>query len=342
MKFGAIIGNPPYQRADGGAQASAEPIYQNFVGISKNSTNRYVTMIMPSRWYAGGRGLDDFREEMLNDKHIVLLDDYLHPEEVFPNTNNRGGLCDFLWDYKMNNNNVVEVITHNGNNEIIKSTRNLKVNELDIFVRDSKGLNIIEKVVSKHNDNVMESYVSSLRPFGLRGYFIKDVNYKKNNNKNRTLILCYGKGKIIGYVDKKYINDNNDCIDKYKVFIPRANNIATELNDDNLNAFVGKPKEICTESYLVVGSSLNLNKNSAENIVLYMKTKFMRYMHSLAKTSQDATSKTFRFVPMQDFTNKSDIDWKKSIKEIDKQLYKKYKLSKDEIAIIENNIKPMK
>ena len=123
--------------------------------------------------------------------------------------------------------------------------------------------------------------------------------------------------------------------------MPRANNIGTELNDDNLNSFIGMPNEICTESYLVVGADLELNENSAKNLEKYLKTKFVRFLHSLLKSSQDATSKTFELVPIQDFTENSDIDWSKSSNQIDQQLYLKYGLTNEEIKHIENSIKEM-
>ncbi len=132
-----------------------------------------------------------------------------------------------------------------------------------------------------------------------------------------------------------------EWIDKYKVFTPRANNIATELNDDNLNTFIGEPKTICTESYLVIGAELNLDLNSAANLCKYLTTKFARFLHSLAKSSQDATSKTFRFVPTENFTTESDIDWSLSVNEVDQQLYSKYNLTEEEIEFIEESIKPM-
>ena len=124
--------------------------------------------------------------------------------------------------------------------------------------------------------------------------------------------------------------------------MPYANNIRTELYDDNLNAFVGQPNSVATETFLVVGADLFLDENSAQALVQYLKTRFARFMHSLSKASQHATSKTYRFVPLQDFTVQPDIDWNKSISEIDQQLYKKYELSEDEIAFIERKIKPMK
>ena len=187
----------------------------------------------------------------------------------------------------------------------------------------------------------LTSNISSLRPFGFRGYFVKDENYKKEKTGLKNAVVCIGKGKQIGDVEKALILKNIEWIESWKVFMPRANNISTELNDDNLNAFVGRPNEICTESYLTCFADDGLTEISVENAIKYMTTKFVRYSHSLSKSSQDATAKTFRFVPMQDFTNESDIDWSKSINEIDEQLFDKYGLSVDEREHIKSSIKDM-
>jgi len=154
-------------------------------------------------------------------------------------------------------------------------------------------------------------------------------------------LICYAKGKKIGYVENKLYNFQKIIIDCYKVFTPYANNIGTELNDDNLNTFVGKPGSICTETYIMLGYNLKLDRNSATNLSKYFSSKFSRFLHSLAKSSHHGTSKTYKFVPLQDFTEKSDIDWTKSIPEIDQQLYAKYGLTAEEIAFIESMIKPM-
>ena len=154
-------------------------------------------------------------------------------------------------------------------------------------------------------------------------------------------IICFGKGRKIGYVENDLITVNQKWINKFKVFTPYANNIGTELSDDNLNTFIGEPGTICTESYLLFGHDLNLDLLSTKNICTYCTTKFFRFLHSLAKASQDATSKTYKNVPLQDFTEKSDIDWNKSIPEIDRQLYNKYNLTEEEIGFIEKMIKPM-
>lgn len=340
MKFEVVVGNPPYQVSDGGAQASAQPIYQHFVDVSKKVATKYSTLIIPARWYVGGKGLDEFRNEMITDNHIKILNDCLTPEDIFSNTNIRGGICYFLRDTSYNNlKNQVEVNTIKGSEIIQKAVRPLKISDYDIFIRDSKATTILEKI--KSNETKMEKYISSLRPFGLRGYFSKSDDYKATPENMNEPIICYAKGKQIGFVETNYIKNNTQWIDKWKVFIPRANNIGTELNDDNLNSFVGKPKEICTESYLVVGVDLNLNEDSANNLAKYLRTKFFRYLHSISKSSQDATSKTFKFVPVENFSSNNEINWSKSIKEIDESLYKKYSLNVEEISHIENTIKEM-
>ena len=341
MKFDVVVGNPPYQISDGGAQASAKPIYQYFVKLSNELTNHYSSLIIPSRWYVGGKGLDEFREDMLNDSHIKELHDCLTPEDIFPNTNIRGGVCYFLRDFNYNNiNELVKVVTHESNSIILETDRSMKINNSEVFIRDGRAKDILTKIC-RDNFISIAQYISPLRPFGLRGYFAKSDKFKESQKGLKEPISCYAKGKKIGYVEKKEVLSHLDWIDNWKVFMPRANNIGTELNDDNLNSFIGKPNEICTESYLVIGAELSLDEISSVNLAKYMKTKFLRYLHSLLKSSQDATSKTFEFVPIQDFSKNSDIDWSKSIHEIDQQLYKKYDLNDDEITYIESKIKDM-
>jgi hypothetical protein len=219
--------------------------------------------------------------------------------------------------------------------------RLLKTSEMDTFVRHNEAVSIIEKINQSKDFNSFSNYVSPLRPFGFRGYFTNDEKFRNESVNLITPVICYGKGKKVGYVDKSEVQTRKDWIERFKVFTPRANNIGTELNDDNLNTFIGEPGTICTESYLVIGAELKLDNDSAKNLCKYLSTKFLRFMHSLAKASQDATSKTYKFVPLQDFTSNSDINWSKSIPEIDQQLYQKYNLSEEEIDFIESMIKPM-
>lgn len=330
MKFDVIIGNPPYQLSDGGAQASAKPIYHYFVEQAKKLNPRYLTMIIPARWYAGGKGLDGFRDVMLTDKRIVELHDFPNTDDCFPGVNIRGGVCYFLWskDYD-NTKDLVRVVTHIQENE--ESTkRNLKYGDLDIFLRYGKSISILEKIMKSCGDDVMAKHVSSRKPFGFSTDFAKGSKFRSKPTGMDYPIPCYGKGKTIGYVEFNDIPNHQDWIGKWKVFTSRANNIGTELNDDNLNAFVGK-KEICTESYIVIGADMDLTEQTAMNLAEYLQTRFARFCHSLAKASQDATSKTYRFVPAQDFSKK----W------TDKALYKKYGLNNEEISFIESTIKEM-
>ena len=342
MKFNAIVGNPPYMEMDGGAQASAKPIYNQFVEIAKKINPQYVSMIMPSRWYSGGKGLDEFRDKMLNDTKISILHDFLNPEQVFPKTNIRGGICYFLWDSVYDNEkSLIRVVTHQLNTPPITVFRSLKSEHSDTFIRHGIAISIVNKVSNFSNFESFTKYVSVLRPFGFRGYFTDDSRFNSTDKGLEDPVVCYGKGKKIGYVERKEILVRKEWIDRYKVYTPRANNIGTELNDDNLNTFVGEPRTICTESYLVLGANLELDNNSAENLKKYFTTRFTRFQHSLAKASQDATSKTYQFVPLQDFTDTSDIDWSQSLVDIDRQLYTKYGLNEEEVAFIEGMIKVM-
>jgi hypothetical protein len=342
MKFNVIVGNPPYQQSDGGAQASAKPIYNLFVDVAKQLSPSNIAMIMPTRWFAGGRGLNEFRDQMLNDTHISELHDFLKPELIFQNINLRGGICYFLWDKAYDNTQeLTKVFTYRDDLIPKMNNRSLKTEDSDILIRHSIGIEMINKINSHPDFESFEKHISSLRPFGFRGYFTKDVKFRDSKKGLKNPVICYGKGKQTGFLEREEITKNTEWIDKFKVYTPRANNIGTELNDDNLNSFVGVPNTICTESYLVIGVDLELNQSSATNLCKYLTTKFARFQHSLGKASQDATSKTFRFVPTQNFTENSDIDWSKSTVEIDKQLYTKYKLTKEEIEFMESMIKSM-
>ena len=340
MKINAIVGNPPYQVMDGGAQASSIPVYQHFVSIAKKILPSFISMIMPARWYAGGRGLDDFRADMLSDKTIRSLHDFPKASDLFNNVEIKGGLCYFLMDSTYNNvENAPNIVSHTETGVFI-SQRHLSQNASDIFIRDGRSISIITKVTGMSGEYI-QSHVSPLRPFGLRGYFVNDANFHETSDDLTTPVVCIGKGLNKGYVERSLVLQHTNWIDRFKVIIPRANNIGTESNDDNLNAFVGCPNEICTESYLCVFADSDLSYSECVNICKYLKSRFARFMHCQAKSSQDATAKTFRFVPMQDFSNKSDIDWSKSVEEIDAQLYAKYNLSNEEVAFIESMIKPM-
>jgi len=347
MKFNVIVGNPPYQQKDGGTNKnSASPIYNHFVDISKSLNPEYISMIMPTRWYAGGKGLDSFRDGMLNDIRISELHDFLQPELIFPNINLnlRGGICYFLRDNSYDNSSDLTKVYTYGDTLISNlNIRSLKTKDSDILIRHSLAVEIFQKVKLNDKFESFENHISTRKPFGLESNIVEKPNIFRSSKKGvESSVDCYGKGQKIGYVALKGITKNTEWISKFKVFTPRANNIGTELNDDNLNTFIGKPNTVCTESYIVVGINLELKKSSALNLCKYFKTKFARFQHSMGKASQDATSKTYKFVPLQDFTTDSDIDWTTSIEDIDKQLYKKYELTDKEIGFIKKMIKPMR
>jgi len=340
LKFDVVIGNPPYQEEDGGAQASARPIYNHFIEATKELNPEYMSYIIPTRWYVGGKGLNSFRENMLNDRHLVELHDFLTPQDIFPNTNIRGGVCYFLWDKDYNYEDETRVVSYENGKIINDVNRPMKIDGIDIFVRDGRAPKIINKIRDDEFES-LKSYVSPLRPFGFRGYFVDDERFNTSPENLKDPVICYGRRMEKGFIEREIISKRSQWIDKWKIITPRANNIGTELNDDNLNTHIGKPNTICTESYIVIGADLNLNEQSTNNLSKYLSTKFTRYLHSLAKGSQDATSKTYNFIPVQDFTKDSDVDWDASIKGINDQLFEKYNLTQEEINHIDNKIKEM-
>lgn len=332
MKFSAIVGNPPYQEADGGAGVSSKAIYPYFVDITRKLNPSFASLIIPTRWFTGGKNLDEFRASMLCDTHIKELHDCLHPEEVFPNTNNRGGICYFLWDRNYDNlESKMKVVTHEGEGVTSEYLRDLRIHDMDIFFRNNKAISILDKVISDDSIPTIKEHMSAAKAFGFRTFFISDPKFRSSTRGLTEPIKCYGRAGKIGYVEKSEVSSHTEWINCWKVFIPESNNIGTELNDDNQNSFVGAPKEICTESFLCVGADLSLNENSAKNLSMYLRTKFARFLLSLAKISQHGTSKTYRFVPLVDFSE----EW------TDEKLYAKYGLTQDEIDIIESSIKPM-
>lgn len=342
VKFDVVIGNPPYQESDGGAQASASPIYHKFVELAKSLNPNHISLIMPSRWYTGGKGLDNFRADMLSDSIIRDLYDFPNPDEVFPNTNIRGGVCVVHWDSEWNNQkDLTRVITMNGGKVTAEVHRMLAEDGVDIFIRDYRILDILTKIEATHQHKGKISEIASpLKPYGFRGFFIRDKRFYADATDLTDPVVCYGKGAV-GYVERAEITTKKEWIDCWKVLTARANNIGTELNDDNFNTIIAGPGTICTETYIVLGADLDLTEQQAHNLSNYMKTKFARLLHATAKSSQDAARTTYKFIPLQDFTSHSDIDWSQPIAEIDAQLYRKYGLSEDEIAFIESKVKEM-
>ncbi|GAB6730094.1 Eco57I restriction-modification methylase domain-containing protein [Streptococcus uberis] len=342
VRFDVVIGNPPYQESDGGAQASASPIYHKFVELAKSLNPNHISLIMPSRWYTGGKGLDNFRAYMLSDSTIRDLYDFPNPDEVFPNTNIRGGVCVVHWDSEWNNQkDLTRVITMDGGKVTAEVHRMLAEDGVDIFIRDYRILNILTKIeaTNQHKGKISE-IASPRKPYGFSGFFIRDKRFYADATDLTDPVVCYGKGAV-GYVERAEVTTKKEWIDCWKVLTARANNIGTELNDDNFNTIIAGPGTICTETYIVLGADLGLTEQQAHNLSNYMKTKFARLLHATAKSSQDAARTTYKFIPLQDFTSHSDIDWSQPIAELDAQLYRKYGLSEDEIAFIESKVKEM-
>ena len=322
MQFDVIIGNPPYQMSDGGNSASAMPIYQNFVLKSKKLNPRYIVMITPSRWFAGGKGLDDYRREMLNDKHIKTLVDYPNAKDCFPNISIGGGVSYFLWDRTWEGD--CTVVNIDGENRIEK-TRPL--NEYPVFIRFNSAINIVKKV-SSQKEHCIDSIITSRNPFG----FPTNERGKTNKQKDDlTLITSQGNR----YVKMNEVIQGKSLVKKYKVLMSRSTaEHAGEPDKDGRFKVISRteiigPGVVCTDSYIILGGFDK--KSEADNLLGYMKTKFMRFLLLQAVSSINLTKDKFQFVPMQDFSH----PW------TDEMLYKKYDLNKDEIAFIESMIRPM-
>ena len=343
VKFGAILGNPPYQESDGGAQASARPIYHKFVEITNKLSINLATLIIPTRWYAGGKGLDQFREHMLANTHISQLHDFINPETVFPGTNNRGGVCYFLIDKEYNTavSNGTLIVTHENNDAKYKVVRELNTFKSGMFMRDSQGVTIVNTIINNEKFSPLSEYISAAKAFGFRTFFVKDKRFRSTNLGLKQPIKCYARGGKIGYVERSEVSSHVQWMDSWKIFVPESNNIGTELNDDNQNSIIGGPNSICTETYLVVGAELSLNQKSSTWLNSYLKTKFSRFLHSQAKVSQHGTKQTYRFVPVPDLSEKSPINWDLSLDEIDEQLFNFYGLNEEEKQHIRNSIKDM-
>ena len=330
MKFDVIIGNPPYQLNDGGGDGnSATPIYNLFIEQAKKLNPTYLAMIIPARWYSGGKGLDDFRRNMLIDDRMSIIHDFPETSDCFPGLNIRGGVCYFLWDKQHSGN--CKVFNHK-NGEVISAERPLLEKNLDTFIRYNKAISILRKV-QMFNEETMNNRVSSRLPFGIASNFRrfsveptpenKVILYRSERGNNKT-----ADRKV--YTAQKYITKNADWKDKNKVLVSKA----SPGGDEYPHAIIAEPilagkNSVCTETYLIV--DFVANKEQGNNLIGYMKTKFFRFMMALIKNTQNISKGVFSVVPVQ--------DWKETW--TDKKLYKKYKLTKEEIKFIDSLIKPM-
>lgn len=334
MKFNAVVGNPPYQIMDGGGTgSSATPIYNKFVDLAKLLNPNNVSMIIPAKWYTGGKGLDEFRANMLNDKQLIKLFDYEDSRDCFPTVDIAGGVCYFLWNKGSDNKCVVTSILGSFRNE---STRYL--NEHDTFIRNQKVLDIINKVKSQTFTGFLSQTVYVSKPFGIRS-FQRGFPAKPGRN-----ISLFGSDGIT-YMEEQDVPQNKEIVDKWKVIMSKASaEHAGQTDANGRKRIVSRlevlpPYTICTESYLLL--DIFDNEEEAQNLKKYIRTCFTRFLLASILITQNIVRDKFKFVPIQNYKNNSDIDWSQSIPDIDRQLYTKYNLSDDEIAFIEKMIKPM-
>ena len=322
MTFDVIIGNPPYQLSDGGNAASARPLYHLFVQQAKRLCPRYLIMIIPARWYAGGKGLDDFRNDMLEASNIRCLVDYSNSSDCFPGVNIAGGVCYFLIDSNYQGNCIV--CNYKANTEVSRMERPL--NEFSTFVRDNEAIKIIRKVICR-NERTMSDIVKS------RNTFVLPSNERGHKIRNKGDLKLLSSGGI-SYIGNEQVSDKEKIVNKYKVIITYAMSGGNKPGSEGDYQIVSSlmvlgPNEVCTETYLVIG--VFEDKTSALHMESYLKTKFLRFLLLQSLTSIHITKGCFQFVPLQDFSK----PW------TDEELYKKYNLTDDEIAFIESMIRPM-
>jgi site-specific DNA-methyltransferase (adenine-specific) len=319
MKFDVIVGNPPYQMDDGGNKASSSPIYQLFVEQAKALNPQYVAMIIPSRWFAGGKGLDNFRTSMLKDRQITTLVDFTDASSLFPGIDIAGGVCYFLWTRGASG--MCQITTeHNGK----RSSSERRLDDHDTFIRFNEALPIIDKVRSK-SKNFYDGVVSSRKPFGL------DTTVTPDKKGGLTLYWRGGRGPI----GRDRILTGIEMIDKWKVVTSRASyDHAGQHDKDGTRRVLSKldilkPKEVCAETYLVLCAVDT--KDEAESIEAYFRTRFARFMIAAISYTQDITKERFALVPVMPFTK----TW------TDEMLHEHFQLTDEEVSFISSIVKAM-
>lgn len=327
MKFDVIIGNPPYQLNDGGGTgSSAVAIYHLFVEQAKKLNPRYITMIIPSRWFTGGRGLDSFRQSMLSDKHIRELHDYVDAFECFPGVEIKGGVCYFLRDSM--NEGKCKVVSHYPKREISVTERYMLEDGLDVFIRDNEALSIIAKVQASKQGSFSD-LISANDPFGFdvrakNSYRRVKPNFKLSPFEGAVQFYYNGWRKTgVGYIASTSIQKNQAWISKPKLLFSKAWGNGNRAKDILNPMFVSEPS-VCTETYLVVGPFDD--EKTCRNVEAYINTKFFHFMVSLVKNTQNTMKKAYTFVPLVDFSRV----W------TDEELYVKFGLSEEEIGFIES------
>lgn len=334
MQFDVIIGNPPYQLSDEGFGTSALPIYQLFVEQAKTLEPRYLSMVIPARWFAGGKGLDEFRESMLTDDRLRSIDDYLSASDVFPGVGLKGGVCYFLWD--RDNRGTCRVTTHYKDEPLETTSRQLLEEGVDVFIRFNEGLAILKKVVGVESGGAkslslpekkrFDLLVSSRKPFGL------ETTFKGKMAKGKGDVLVYQNGGT-SYIPRSSVSTGVHLIDKWKVYTgyaaPGTGNKDTYPHRIISTPFLGEPDTISSETYLCIGPFDS--RKQAESVLSYLSCRLTRLLILLHKPSQHTTRKVYTFVPTQKWTKR----W------TDKDLYAKYDLTASEISFVEKLVRPM-
>ena len=323
MRFDVIISNPPYHLDTGGSGRQARPIYNLFIEQAKKLNPRYLSMIIPSRWFAGGMGLDAFRNDMMNDNHIRYLVDYANAKDCFPQNSISGGVCYFLWD--RDNSGTCKFVNINGKsqNEMERS-----LDEFAVLVRYNEAVSIVRKVLSNTNCFI-STKVSSISPFGL------PTKIRGSETATQNSVRMFSSAGE-SYIDRKQVERGFDYLDSFKVMVSQtsAEHAGEPTKEGNYRVLTSSmrtlgPDEVCTHSYLVIGPYPN--KSITDNAVKYFKTKFTRFLILQAMSSIHLTKSTFSFVPELDFSR----PW------TDENLYAKFGLTEEETAFIESMIKPM-
>ena len=328
MKFDVVISNPPYQMNDGGGNGvSATPLYHYFVEQAKKLNPKHIVMIIPARWYSGGKGLDEFRRNMLKDRHIRVLHDFPEAADCFGEVQVKGGVCYFRWDRGYQGD--CEIINHRGE-EVSVMTRPLDGESKDVFIRYNEAIPILRKVRS-FSEESFSRLVSTRQPFGLTNKF---KGYKQKRDDSDLLIYVSGNERDIrgttAYCPVEKISRGKNMIAWHKVYIGKAGSGQDGFPHPILpQPFYGAPDTVCNESYLVIGPFDS--RETCTNVMSYISTKFFRFLVLLLKSTQNAAREVYSLVPVQDFSRA----W------TDEELCAKYGLTPEETAFIDSMIRPM-